>query len=77
MTVRLIKRLGYRRFPSSDKFYVWTVRRSNYRNDRIWARSIEENQRYHEIVKNQSCIAVFIMFTCKRLLWAIKDKDES
>jgi hypothetical protein len=29
------------------------------------------------MVKNQSCIGVFIMFTCKRLLWVIKDKGES
>ena len=29
------------------------------------------------MVKNQSCVVVFIMFTCKRLLWIIKDKGES
>ncbi len=38
---------------------------------------IEEDERYHEMVKHQACIGVFIMFTCKRLLWIIKDKGES
>jgi hypothetical protein len=64
----------------SDEFYVWTVHRPSYQNDRIWARSIEdieEDERYCEMVKIQSCIGVFIMFTCKRLLWVIKDKGES
>ncbi|CAF1353673.1 unnamed protein product [Rotaria sp. Silwood1] len=64
----------------SDEFYIWTVRRPNYQNDRIWAKSIEdvtEDERYREMVKNQLCVGVFIMFTCKRLLWIIKDKGES
>ncbi|CAF1018877.1 unnamed protein product [Didymodactylos carnosus] len=26
----------------SDEFYVWTIRRPNYQNDRVWARSIED-----------------------------------
>ncbi|CAF2966113.1 unnamed protein product [Rotaria sp. Silwood2] len=29
------------------------------------------------MVQNQICIGIFIMFPCKRLLWVIKDKDES
>ena len=64
----------------SDEFYVWTIRRPNYQNDRIWATSIEdieEDERYRELVKHQACIGIFIMFTCKRLLWVIKDKGES
>jgi hypothetical protein len=39
----------------SDEFYVWTVRRLNYQNDRIWARSIEdieEDERYREMVRH-------------------------
>jgi hypothetical protein len=64
----------------SDEFYVWAVRRPNYQNDRIWAKSvenIEEDERYREMVKNRACIGIFAMFTCKRLLWVIKDKGES
>ena len=30
VAVRLVHRLDYRRFPSSDEFYVWTVRWPNY-----------------------------------------------
>ena len=64
----------------ADEFYVWIVRRPNYQNDRIWARrveDIEDDKRYREMVKHQTCIGIFIMFTCKRLLWVIKDKGES
>jgi hypothetical protein len=64
----------------SDEFYVWTVRRPNYQNDRVWAKSIEDiedDERYREIVKNQVCIGIFIIFTAKKLHWVIKDKGES
>ncbi|CAF1218786.1 unnamed protein product [Rotaria sordida] len=65
---------------SSDEFYTWTVRRSNYQNDRIWAKSvedIEDDERYREMVKNQACIGIFIIFTEKKLHWVLKDKGES
>ena len=64
----------------SDEFYVWVVRRPNYQNDRIWAKSvndIEEDERYREMVKNQACIGIFVIFTAKRLHWVIKEKGES
>ncbi|CAF3799088.1 unnamed protein product [Rotaria sp. Silwood1] len=64
----------------SDEFYVWVVRRLNYQNDRIWAKSvndIEEDERYRKMVKNQPCIGIFVIFTAKRLHWVIKDKGES
>jgi hypothetical protein len=64
----------------SDEFYVWTVRKPNYQNDRIWAKSvedIEDDERYREIVKNQACIGIFIIFTAKKMHWVIKDKGES
>ncbi|CAF1307305.1 unnamed protein product [Adineta ricciae] len=61
----------------ADEFYVWSVRKPNYQNDRIWAKSIkdiEEHERYREMVKNQACIGIFILFTAKKLLSVIKDK---
>ena len=64
----------------SDEFYVWIVRRPNYQNDRVWAKSIddiEEDERYREMVKNQVCIEIFVIFTVKKLHWVIKDKGES
>ncbi|CAF0795877.1 unnamed protein product [Rotaria sordida] len=64
----------------SDEFYVWVVRRPNYQNDRVWAKSvddIEEDEHYREMVKNQPCIGIFVIFTAKRLHWVIKDKGES
>ncbi|CAF1296294.1 unnamed protein product [Rotaria sp. Silwood1] len=38
---------------------------------------IEEDERYREMVKNQVCIGIFVIFTAKRLHWVIKDKGES
>ena len=64
----------------SDEFYVWTVRRPNYQNDRIWTKSvedIEDDGNYREMVKNQACIDIFIIFTREKLHWVIKDKGES
>ncbi|CAF1671499.1 unnamed protein product [Adineta ricciae] len=64
----------------SDGCYVWTVLRPNYQNDRIWPRSIEDiaqDDRYREMVRHQAYIGIFVMFTCKRLIWVIKDKGES
>jgi hypothetical protein len=61
----------------SDEFYVWTIRRPNYQNDRIWAQSIEDDERYREMVKNQACIGIFIIFTAKKLHWVVKEKGES
>ena len=59
---------------------MWTVRRPNYQNDRVWAKSIEDIEddgRYREMVKNQACIGIFVIFTAKRLHWVIKEKGES
>ncbi|CAF4829191.1 unnamed protein product [Rotaria sp. Silwood1] len=45
-----------------------------------WQKSvddIEEDERYREMVKNQPCIGIFVIFTAKRLHWVIKDKGES
>ncbi|CAF1470273.1 unnamed protein product [Adineta ricciae] len=64
----------------SDEFYVWTVRKPNYENDRIWAKNvedIEDDERYREMVKNQACIGICIIFTAKKMHRVIKDKGES
>jgi len=64
----------------ADEFFVWSIRKPNYQNDRIWAKSIEdieEDKKYREMVQNQACIGIFIIFTAKKLLWEIKDKGES
>ncbi|CAF5046950.1 unnamed protein product, partial [Rotaria sp. Silwood1] len=48
--------------------------------NRHWAKSIddiEEDECYREMVKNQACIGIFVIFTAKRLHWVIKDKRES
>jgi hypothetical protein len=65
---------------STDEFFVWSVRKPNQQNDRVWARcveDIEKDRRYREMVKNQACIGIFVIFTAKKLLWVVKDKGES
>ena len=55
---------------SSDEFFVRIVRGPNYQNDQIWAKridDIEEDERYRRLVKNQTCIRIFVIFTGKRL----------
>ncbi|CAF3222748.1 unnamed protein product [Rotaria sp. Silwood2] len=50
-------------FAPSDEFFVWVVRRPNYQNDRIWAKSvgdIEEDKRYREMIKNQAYALEFL-----------------
>ena len=64
----------------SDEFHVWVVRRPNYHNDRIWAKSVDdikEDERYREMIKNQVCIGILLIFAAKKLRWVIEDKGES
>ena len=52
----------------SDEFFIWTVWRPNYQNDRVWSLCIEEiadDEHYQEISKKRDCIGVFICFTAK------------
>lgn len=63
----------------SDEFFIYTQRRANSQNDRIWALSIEdieEEQHYKEVSKFPVVIGIFLMFTAKRLLWVIKDEGQ-
>jgi hypothetical protein len=64
----------------SDEFFVWCVQKPNHMNDRIWAKSvedIEESERYRELVRNQACIGIFVLFTAKKLLWIVKPQGQS
>ena len=83
MALWLVKRLDWRRFSSSGTI-GWILcldcSQTNYQNDRIWAKNVEDledDERYREMVKNQACIGIFIIFTAKKLHWVIKDKGES
>jgi len=64
----------------SDEFYIYVIRKPNYQNDRIWARSIEDisdDERYREMVQDARCIGLFVMFTAKKLLWVLKEHGQS
>jgi len=64
----------------SDEFFVYAIRKPNFQNDRIWAKRVEdisEDERYLQVVKNPTCIGIFVMFSAKKLMWVIKEKGES
>lgn len=64
----------------SDEFYVWSVRRPNHQNDRVWAKSIDDiptHERYREMVAHPVCVGIFVLFTAKRLTWVIKENGQS
>ncbi|CAF2600198.1 unnamed protein product [Rotaria sp. Silwood2] len=74
----------YRHREGLKPFHVISkpLKSETHISDRLWLCNwlkewTEEDGRYREMVKHQACIGVFIMFTCKRLLWVIKDKGES
>lgn len=65
---------------ASDEFFIWTFRKANHQNDRIWAREIgdiEEDERYRGIVQASQCIGIFLLFTCKKMMWVIKNQGQS
>jgi len=64
----------------SDEFYVYSIRRPNHQNDRVWARSvkdIEEDERYRNLPLKPSCVGIFICFTARAMIWVVKDQGQS
>jgi len=64
----------------SDEFFVYAIRKPNLQNDRVWAKDVDdvaEDERYREIVRNPTCIGIFVLFTAKKLMWIMKEKGES
>jgi hypothetical protein len=64
----------------SDEFFVWTVRRPNYQNDRVWSLSLEDiqdDERYQELCARPNCVGIFICFTAVKLMWIIKNDGAS
>lgn len=64
----------------SDEFFIWTCRRPNFQNDRIWATSvqeIEEREHIRDMVAHPECVGLFLCFTAKKLMWVIKEDGHS
>jgi hypothetical protein len=64
----------------SDEFFVYSIRKPNHQNDRIYAKRIEDisvDERYRELVRNPTCIGIFLMFSAKKLTWVLKERGES
>ncbi len=64
----------------ADEFFVWSIRRPNYQNDRVWSLSLEDiktDERYQDICAKPNCIGIFLCFTAIKLIWIIKDNGVS
>jgi hypothetical protein len=64
----------------SDEFFIWSIRKPNFQNDRVWSRTVSEicdDDHYRQIVRKPACIGLFVMFTARKLMWAFKEKGES
>lgn len=67
-------------FAFSDEFFIYSIRKPNHQNDRVWATNvgeIQDEERFRSVVKNPTCIGLFLMFTAKRLMWVIKEHGQS
>ncbi len=52
----------------SDGFFVWTVRRPNCQNDRVWSLSLEDiqnDERYQELSVNPNYIGILMFYCCR------------
>lgn len=64
----------------SDEFFIWSIRKPNFQNDRIWSENvsdIEDSEHYRQIVRTPACIGLFVMFTARKMMWVIKERGES
>lgn len=64
----------------SDEFFIWSIRKPNLQNDRVWSKSLEDitdDEHYRQIVRKPACIGIFVIFTAKKLMWVIKEQGES
>lgn len=60
----------------SDEFYVYSLRRPNHQNDRVWALSpkdIDDDERFRGLPQAPACIGIFVVFTAKTILWVMKE----
>lgn len=67
-------------FAFSDEFFIYAIRKPNHQNDRVWALEpgdIDDDEHFRGIVKNPTCIGLFLIFTAKRMMWVIKDQGQS
>lgn len=61
----------------SDEFYIYSVRRPNHQNDRVWATSpkdIDDDEHFRGVPQYPSCVGIFVLFTARSLMWIVKDK---
>jgi hypothetical protein len=79
---RIINKYRHRAGLKSFHIIPKPLKSESHISDRLWMRDwlkewTEEDKCYCEIVKDQACIGIFVMFTCKRLLRIIKDNVQS
>ncbi|CAH1796019.1 unnamed protein product [Owenia fusiformis] len=59
----------------SDEFFVYTIRKPNHQNDRVWAKRRDDcsDLLVREQLAWPQCIGIFLLFTAKKMMWIIKD----
>ena len=59
--------------------FIWTIRRPNAQNHRIWARNRDDvaDLLAAPQVAHPVCVDVFLLFTGKRMIWLVKEKGQS
>lgn len=67
------------RLRPSDEFFLWSIRRPNNQNDRIWARTREEivDLLATPQLAHPACIGVFLMFSANGLIFDVKSYGQS
>ena len=63
----------------SDEFFIYSVRRPNFQNDRVWALTLDElpdQVRTRQVPAHPSCVGIFLCFTAKSLMWVVKDDGQ-
>ena len=63
-----------------DEFFIYSVRKPNSQNDRLWARSLDdldESERFAMVPQKPDCIGIFILFTACSMMWVVKEDGQS
>ena len=63
----------------SDKFFLYSFRKPNNQNDRVWATSRDQvwDALFAPQVKHPTCVGFYICFTKQKLIWDIKAEGQS
>jgi len=67
------------RLACSDEFFLWSIRKHNNQNFRVWAKNRQDvwDKLVAPQVQHPTCVGFFLCFTSKAMVWKIKEHGES